>query len=141
MTTNTLLEETERELRALATELTEPADGECLLCYLDRMLDQFGCTTELRWATRYRDLRAPRATALVRRLGQVGGCDCEVFINGYQLAREHWIPPRRYVEDGITYETDPQRPDPMPSCRGVRRGSTRGCSLWVRGTGSSWDVW
>ncbi|WP_425464517.1 DUF2695 domain-containing protein [Nocardioides eburneiflavus] len=39
----------------------------------------FGCCTTLRFATRYRDLRAPRAVGLERRLGDRGGfCDCEI---------------------------------------------------------------
>jgi hypothetical protein len=34
--------------------------------------------------------------------------------------------------DGIVFREDPHHPDPMPSCQGVRRGSTRGCTLWMR---------
>ena len=93
---------------------------------------QLGCTG-LRWAKRYRDLRAPRATALERRLGQVGGfCDCEIFLNGYTLAPDQWVRTPGVVVDGILYETEPKHPDPMPDCLGVRAGSTRGCGLWVR---------
>lgn len=131
MKPNSLVNDAEHELRTLSTALTEPGDDECLLCYVFRMLE-FGCTG-LRWAGRYRDLRAPRATALERRLAQKGGyCDCEIFMNGYELARELWVEAEEYVEDGVTYLEDPTRPDPMPSCRGVRVGSTQGCSLWVR---------
>ena len=44
---------------------------------------KFGCTGP-RWATRYRDLKAPRATALSERLLSKGaGCDCEIFMNGW----------------------------------------------------------
>jgi len=56
----------ERELRHLSIQITQPKPRECLHCYVYRMLE-FGCTG-LRWAKRYRDLRAPRATALDRRL-------------------------------------------------------------------------
>jgi hypothetical protein len=53
------------------------------------MLEEHGCNNELRWATRYRDLRAPRATALRDRLFRMGGfCDCEIFLNGMMLADE-----------------------------------------------------
>ena len=38
MDTESLVTETERELRILATALTDPHDGECLLCYVHRML-------------------------------------------------------------------------------------------------------
>lgn len=138
MNTNALVSDTEQQLRELATELTDPRDGECLLCYVYRMLE-LGCTG-LRWAARYRDLRAPRATALERRLGQKGGfCDCEIFLNAYQLAPEHWVPEKGYEQDGFTYVTDPSYPDPMPSCHGARAGSTQGCSLWIQQPrGSFW---
>ena len=83
MDTESLVTDTERELRILSTALTEPHERECLLCYVHRMLE-YGCTG-LRWAVRYRDLRAPRATAMERRLGEKGGyCDCEIFLNGYR---------------------------------------------------------
>ena len=128
---DSLVSDTEQELRILSAALTDPHQDECLLCYVYRMLE-FGCTG-LRWAGRYRDLRAPRAVAMEKRLGQMGGfCDCEIFLNAYQLAPERWMQGGEYVEDGVTHLTDPSYPDPMPSCRGVRRGSTRGCVLWVR---------
>jgi len=47
----------ERELRHLSVLITQPKPGECLHCYVYRMLE-FGCTG-LRWAKRYRDLRRP----------------------------------------------------------------------------------
>lgn len=131
MTASSVVEEAEHHLRRLAAELTGPHPDECLFCYVYRMLE-YGCTG-FRWVRRYRDLRAPRATALEERLGRVGGyCDCEVFLNGFELAPQHWVPRQGYVEDGITYETDPSYPDPMPTCRGVGRGSTKGCTLWTR---------
>jgi Protein of unknown function (DUF2695) len=131
MTANTLVSDTERALQSLSAALTDPHAGECLLCYVYRMLE-LGCTG-LRWARHYRDTQAPRATALEARLGQRGGyCDCEIFLNGYELAPEHWLPPEEYVEGGVAYLSDPSYPDPMPRCRGVRRGSTQGCALWVR---------
>lgn len=132
MTTKSLVTETEHHLRQLAAHLTDPQPGECLLCYVYRMLE-LGCTG-LRWASHYRDVRAPRATALERRLGQAGGyCDCEIFFNGYELASQYWIPEKEEVdEDGVTYVTDATYPEPMPACLRVGRGSTRGCELWVR---------
>ena len=48
---------------AVAASLTAPGcDEECLLCFVARMLDDFGCDTTLRFVKHYRDLRAPRAT-------------------------------------------------------------------------------
>lgn len=132
MTELSIVDEAERELRELSRRLTTPADGECLLCFVHRALE-LGCDNTLRWATRFRDLRAPRATGLEGRLGRVGGfCDCEIFLNGYELAPEHWLRPEPEVRDGILYQDPPSYPDPLPACAGVRRGSTQGCALWVR---------
>ncbi|HET6562340.1 MAG TPA: DUF2695 domain-containing protein [Marmoricola sp.] len=81
-------------LRDRAHRLTEPDGAECLFCFVARMLDEHGCDTTLRWATRYRDLQAPRATALERRLSRMGGfCDCEIFLNGMMLAPRLVAPP------------------------------------------------
>lgn len=132
--TNLTIDETEHYLRALAAELTDPRPGECLLCYVYRMLEH-GCTG-LRWARLYRDLRAPRATALERRLGDRGGfCDCEIFLNGFDLRPEYLVPEREYVDaDGVVTSTDPMYPSLMPACLGARRGSTRPCGLWAART-------
>ena len=130
MDSRSFVADTERHLRLVSTVLTGPHEHECLLCYVWRMLD-FGCTG-LRWATHYRDLRAPRATALERRLGQKGGfCDCEIFLNGFELRPQHMVGGDEYVENGVSYIDNANYPDPMPPCRGVRRGSTQGCALWA----------
>jgi hypothetical protein len=137
MDTESLVTDTERELRILSTALTEPHERECLLCYVHRMLE-YGCTG-LRWAVRYRDLRAPRATAMERRLGEKGGyCDCEIFLNGYEPAPELWTQPQEYEEDGVSCIDDAEPPDQLPACRGVRTGSTQGCTLWVRQRRRGW---
>jgi hypothetical protein len=99
-----------------------PKTGACLHCYVYRMLE-FGCTG-LRWAQRYRDLRAPRATALHRRLMSKGaGCDCEIFMNGWSLRRTYqlWDPETEEYE----------YPGELPACTGVRAGSTQPCGLWT----------
>jgi hypothetical protein len=125
MTDTTIDQEAEMLLRAASTRLTAPHEGECLLCFVARMLDAFGCDTSLRWAPRYRDVRAPRAVALERRLDNVGGfCDCEIFLNGYTLVRE------LLVRDVHTDELEP--PAELPDCAGVRRTSTRPCANWER---------
>jgi hypothetical protein len=71
----------ETELARLAQYLTEPGEHECLRCFLMRMIREFGCDGTHRWTIRWRDLRAPRARGLVRRMQQRGGggCDCEVI--------------------------------------------------------------
>jgi len=111
----------ERELRHLSIAIIQPKPTECLHCYVYRMLE-FGCSG-LRWATRYRDLRAPRATALDRRLMSKGaGCDCEIFMNGWSLRREY----QRYDSEAEEYIY----PEDLPPCRGVRSGSIQPCALW-----------
>ena len=112
----------ERELRHLALEITQPKPGECLHCYVYRMLE-FGCTG-LRWARRYRDMMAPRATALDRRLMSKGACcDCEIFMNGWSLRRAY----RTYDPEAEEYEY----PEELPDCKGVRAGSVQPCGLWA----------
>jgi hypothetical protein len=62
--------------------------GECVLCYVARMLAVFGCDGTLRWAVRWWIRRAPRAN-LAPVLDVHGDyCDCEVFRTGWRLARE-----------------------------------------------------
>jgi len=137
MDTDPVVTDLERELRALSHELVDPRERECLLCYVHRML-ALECSG-LRWATRYRDLRAPRATDLEGRLGQVGGfCDCEIFLNGYQPAPELWTPAQEHREGDRRWWSDPEPPERMPPCLGVRRGSTQGCALWVRQRRRGW---
>ena len=118
-----IVEQAEEFLRELATELVTPRPGECLCCYVARMLDDMPCDGSHRHALRYRDAVAPRATALVERLRQVGACccDCELFGNGYEL-RADFFP-----------DDDPDAVlDELPTCGGVRRGSIRPCRNWVR---------
>jgi hypothetical protein len=131
-TDNTMAQviELETSLRGLSRELTTPNSGECLVCYALRMLEQFGCRG-LTWATRFRDLQAPRATALTSRLAQLGAfCDCEILLNAYELD------PSFFSYDQIADEYLP--PDTRPSCRQVRRGSVQPCRIWHR---PSWNSW
>ncbi len=131
MSQSTTTDEIESWLRELATDLTEPRPGECLLCFVARSLDEFGCDNQLRFACRFRDLRAPRAVGLERRLGQKGGfCDCEVFLNGWVPHRRLWTPEREVAHEGWTELWDAEPPEAMPPCTGVRLGSTQPCTLW-----------
>jgi len=110
--TEAWLDALETDLAETSRRLSEPGERECLRCYLVRMLTAFGCNGTHRWTEHWRDLRAPRATALLERLARRGGCccDCEVILNVF----------RDYPEDA---------PGPLP-CAGVSRaGSTQPCSL------------
>ena len=111
-------------MRRMAERLTQPRAGECVVCFVARMLDEFGCDTTLRFARSYRAQRAPRATGLERRLGCMGGfCDCEIFLNAMRLAPHL----RTYDADGEEVAAEVR-----PACAGVRRGSTQACATWVR---------
>lgn len=124
-----------------ATALLAPRARECLLCYVLRMLDEFGCSCTLRFARHYRDVRAPRAVGLTRRLGSKGGyCDCEIFLNGYDFRTQYKVreppfqgsicDPSDDLFDLWLDEGDLRWPDEAPSCLGVRAGSTQPCALW-----------
>jgi hypothetical protein len=120
-----------RLVASIAADLTDVEDGECVYCYVARMMRQHGCDTSLRFTRHFRDQRAPRATAIERRMGQLGGfCDCEIFLNGVTVAHS-----LRTYDEGLAEWVSPAE---LLSCRGVRRGSTRGCDIWVRQTRWSW---
>jgi len=122
MTDQSFATEMESYLKTLSSRLTSPRSGECLVCYVARMLDEFGCDETLRWARRFRDARAPRATRLVERLQGMGGfCDCEILLNGY--ARSERL--ARTNEALLSYGR-------TPICLGVPGGSTRPCGAWDR---------
>lgn len=107
-----------------ATQLLVSPRPECLLCYVQRMLDQFDCDNTLRFAAGWRDQQVPSATALESRLQSRGGfCDCEIFLNGWTVAVEHCR------ADALTGEAEP--PATMPGCLGVGARSSQPCSLWV----------
>jgi hypothetical protein len=80
--TDDIAEAVEAELLALSSVLTEPGDRECLRCFLLRMISEFGCDGTHRWTSRWRAVRAPRATRLLTKLADLGGyCDCAVVLN------------------------------------------------------------
>lgn len=79
----------ERELAALSEELTAPEAGECLACYLERMLTQHGCTHDHRFTRRWaHSRRRGSPDGLVRWAQSRGGlcCDCEVVFNSLSRA-------------------------------------------------------
>jgi hypothetical protein len=133
------VQDAERVLADASLALLGPEPGECILCYVHRMLVEFGCDGRLRFATHYRDVRTPRATGLERRLGRSGGyCDCEIFTNGYDLREEYWVPEAAEPPDDPQDEDDDDEDaeetwsTPLPRCTQVRAGSTQPCNLWGR---------
>jgi hypothetical protein len=113
----------EHYLRAVVE--VEPQDGECLVCFVARMVGELGCDSSLLWARRFRDLRSPTATALVRKyMDQLVVCDCLIVHKAHQPVRE-------LMERDI-HSDELRRPAHLPPCSGVRRTNTRACANWER---------
>lgn len=118
-------QELDDALKVVRTLLPWPR--ECLACYVLRMLEH-GCNG-LKWSKAYRDLRAPRATALERKFPELGGtCDCEVMANVFRPNAELW----EHNEAGEIDEAN------IPHCLAVRLGSIQPCGLWLMRGGIQW---
>lgn len=79
----------ELAVRELSETLTAVAPGECLYCYLLRMLDTFGCTGGHRFSERW-GAAQPRPMPWLLRWVRAGGglcCDCEVVMNVFAPGR------------------------------------------------------
>ncbi len=120
-------------LSAPPEALPEAELQECINCYVHRMLSQFTCAGDLRFALHYRDTHAPGAKALESRLRNAGAtCDCEIISVTWQRER-----PRRFGEDHpagtwLVMDSTDTRVLPWPDCQqGVRR-SSQPCGLWRR---------
>lgn len=100
-----------------------PEPGECLPCFLHRVLLQLPCPDNLGWTEHYRALRARRAHALTTRLLREGAsCDCEVLLDVWVPSPALWV----HSTDGGLVE-----PAQLPTCLGVRPNSTRSCGHWT----------
>jgi hypothetical protein len=129
----TIDDEAERYLRQLSAEWVRPEQGECLTCFVDRMLHRFGCDGTLRFALFFRDQRAPAAAALEQTLGDAGGyCDCEVLMNAVEPAA-HLSTPERWEVDagGREVYIEAAEPTVTPDCLRVPAGSTQPCANWA----------
>ena len=105
-----------------------PRPGECLACFVHRMMGAARCSDSLGWAEHYRLVRAPRAVSLTKRLAAQGAsCDCAVVTDLWRPSIALWS---RY---GAVDDLAP--PKDLPPCGSVRAGSTKPCALWVPGAG------
>jgi hypothetical protein len=145
---NTVDEDVRTILDAASARVLTPRPGECLVCYVFRQLGEFGCNGTHRFAEGFRDRTAPRATALLERLGSMGACccDCELFLNAYTLAHKPWITSMAFGElIGTRFDSEeaidlkerfginePPSTTLYLCCRMVRRGSTQACGNWTR---------
>lgn len=101
-----------------------PRSGECVTCFVRRMVAARGCAGALSWVERWRLARVRRATALVDRLRRRGAaCDCAVVRRLWTLSAALWVP------DPLTGELT--EPAEVPDCPGVRPNSTQPCEHWV----------
>lgn len=108
-----------------AQHVLDPQEGECVLCFVARAVEELGCDGTLRWAERFVVVRVPPATGVVRRLRQgAGECDCTVVGRGHTLVRE------QLVRD--VHSDELMLPERMPPCAGVRHTSARPCRHWRR---------
>ena len=74
---------------AAATDLDVPEHGECLRCYVDRMVSSRGCDTSVRFTRRWLERSSyTNPERLLRWFESSGGyCDCEVLMN---VLPDHW---------------------------------------------------
>jgi hypothetical protein len=103
---------------------TAPGHGECLPCFVRRMVDALGCTGTLVWVEHWKRARSPRATALVRRLERRGAaCDCSLVtvLLSPSPALWEWEGESRSLNE----------PRDLPPCSGVRPRSTHPCAHWT----------
>ena len=117
------VESLEAELRELSHLMMAPRPGECLPCYLLRMVGD-GCrghTVTDHW----RRMAAPNAVRLRRMLSDLGACccECQVFAWVYDLRPAF---KELFVEAARRGDLEP------PRCRGVRPGSVQPRVYWER---------
>ena len=89
---------------------TVVAPGECMLCYVQRMILAHGCGGS-RWRARWR-----RRRRAVSAPGTGYGCDCELFISRWQLRMDPQTGAPRW---------------PVAGCAGAPADLQAPCAHWV----------
>ncbi len=70
------------QFRVLTNDVGRVEEGECLFCYLVRMLEMFGCSGSHNWTLRWCDAqRSSTGWVLPWLRRRHGYCDCEVIVN------------------------------------------------------------
>lgn len=81
------VQQAERVIRRHVVRAFGPRERECLPCYLQRVVADYGCNGTLEWTHRWQEhqrARRIRTGGLTARLKSRGGfCDCEVLLNVY----------------------------------------------------------
>ncbi|WP_210605197.1 DUF2695 domain-containing protein [Brevibacterium oceani] len=148
MDKNTIDTDVRTIIDSASAAILAPRPGECLVCYVNRQLSEFGCNGTHRFAESFRDRTAPRATAMLERLSRMGACccDCEMFLNAFVLVDRPWITSMPFGEligtrlgsedlDELRERfgiSEPPSTTLYLCCRLVRRGSTQACGNWTR---------
>lgn len=102
---------------------SSPRAGECLACFLRRMLSDLDCVGTFAWSEHYGASRALRSGVLVDRLRERGAlCDCALIDLVWSLT------PAARVTDPLSRQL--VIPDPPPECAGVSPSSLLPCTLW-----------
>lgn len=106
-----------------------PRAGECLACYVTRMVGRFGCDESWRFVEHYEGLHG--RVVPVPEWRREGACDCAIYELGFDLA-DDVEEPIEYTAFGIVpvaMHHEWPWPNAQP-CRGVRAGTSEPCSLW-----------
>ncbi|WP_164520387.1 DUF2695 domain-containing protein [Specibacter cremeus] len=94
--------------------------GECLPCFVLRMILAAGCDSCLTWVRRYRDERLPGAATLDHDLFRAGAhCDCHAVLVTYARREELW---------DVPHCPDCGMPQDKPPCMGA--SGQEPCGLW-----------
>lgn len=105
------------------THGASPRAGECLACFLHRMLSDLDCVGTFAWSEHYGASRAVGSEGLVDRLRERGAlCDCALIDLVWSLT------PAARVTDPLSRQL--VIPDPPPECAGVSPSSLLPCTLW-----------
>lgn len=110
--------------------LAAVAPGECLACYVARMLFRWGCDGSWRFVAHHEDVSGGPAVSEWPAWRRLGGCDCAVYYVVFELVDD--------VEEPGEYPGvgDPPVAHPewswlsSPPCQGVAHGSQEPCGLW-----------
>lgn len=121
----------------VVVEVEDPLPGECLPCYLDRMLSRSRCDGELRYIQAYDGGHTDPEDLAQLMKSRMVWCDCQIFDEVFALGPAHCLAPDdRPVEpdegsgDVILIQAAPPWPSPLPDCRGAAADGGA-CLLWV----------
>lgn len=114
-------EEMDQQFKELTSGLMMPRANECLVCFLMRA-QEFLLADSFAMVARFRDCNAPRATNTESRLMNLGAFDDRTVLQRAVMVNADMWAPHCCSRCGLPYS--------VPSCLGVRRGSTQPCRLW-----------